>query len=483
MKKRLRIILSIGSAILLLLLIVGIAAIAKTGSDRAKGIYPAISNASELYKTAVDTVNGMNDLAVTISHSKETSIGGESFHETSTQTIRYSGLTTENASCIMEETLLIGDQSTTITEQYWNGIGYFTVDGIPFSGTITQAQYLDRYIPSAPLGTVLYDSITGVDTGDIIVITFSQPTAPEIWISEPNAVLLSAEGTAEINKEGQLCRSTYNVSYSLNGAYIKHDITVALSYDTVTEVTPPAKPEAYTRISYLDGPRMLEAACGYLLSSENITSNLTSKLSCEAFGDVREESITVNTAGGESWAARLDTDVTLTNSSRAGDISRLTKTELFTKGKYTVSTDGSEPTEDPQIDAQTVQTWCNDILVGTVMLPQYLSEAVVFETDSTLRITYSANQEFVQLISANTCQTLYQEPELLEELAQAHTTDDLEAYLELDKYTGLPVAAGINYNGTYTISGIPYALTSRSHQTYQVLSRTAYDAIYEKTGA
>ena len=422
------------------------------------------------------------DLVIKIKHEKETSVNGEGFLETATQTLRYKDRGSASFVGIMQEQRTIGDYSISIEEAYANGTGYFTVQGSKFSGVLSAEDYLNRYVPAVLIDPSLYENITANKDGALTTITFSDAKAPESWMKEHNSGFLRAEGSVQLTPNDLLHESNYVVSYSTNGTYIRHSITVTIDLEDSLGMYPPFDEDSYTSITYLDGPRMLEIACGYILSSSNITSTFNSHISCDAFGDTREEQIFLNMTEGTAWSARLDTDVTLTNTGREGDVSQLSKTELFTNGNYTVFTNGIEDSDITPVDQETFQTWCNDILVGTIMLPQYLSDVALLETAEVLHISYTANEDFVQHIGQNACQTLYREPELLTQLAQAHTTDHLEAYMDFDLSTGLPISAGIRYKGTYIINDVPYLLVFEADQSYNVLSRTAYNAIYEKAG-
>ena len=476
MKKK-RLLIYICIAVLLL-------AVASIGINRIIHANPVISveDALARYQNAISAITAQTDIAINITQSKETTINGEGFSETATQTLQYKGLGKATFTGVMTEERTIGSHTVTIEEAYRDNTGYFTVQGSKFSGALTAEEYLDRYVPAILISPDLYETVSASMSDAVTTIMFSSAKAPETWMQENSASFLNAEGSVRLSEDDRILQNTYSITYSSDETAIHYSVTVV--FDSPNTVNTPSSIQAsdYTPIEYLDGPRLLETACGYILSAGNITSTYTSQIFCEAFGDMREEQTLLNMSDSDNWAARLDTDITVTNAGREGDITQLAKTELFNNGTYTATTNGVS-SDVGAVNMETMKSWCSDILVGTIMLPQYLSGASSVTSDKILHITYTANEDFVELIGENTCQILYQTPELLSQLTEAHTTDNLEAYLELDMQTGLPISAGIHYRGTYTINGLPYLLTAEFDQVYDVLSQTAYDTIHEKSGA
>ena len=240
----------------------------------------------------------------------------------------------------------------------------------------------------------------------------------------------------------------------------------------------PEDPSGYTQIQYLDGPRMLEMACGYLLAADFVTAKYTSDISYQAYGDSLSEEVVINTHSGNTWGARIDTKIALNNTSIGQVVSEATQTERFVDGNYSISINGASA-EETLTEAQ-MREICRNQLVGTIMLPEYIQTAKVKETKNSIRITFTAGEDFAKLIRSDICQRLYQEPDLPEQLSQKYKTAQLECYLVLDKESGLPTSAGITYEGIYSKDEIHYKMTSQTHQTYDLVSETAYTAIHKK---
>lgn len=467
MKRRL-LVVAIALAAVVLLLLVGFSIL--SGDEIDDRELPKIENADVIYDNAQAAVSAAQDAVLSISKTLETALADDYYLETTQQTLAYTGKGTNSMRASIAETLDFNGHKVSICEFFANEIGYVTVEDSHFFSQISAQEYCKRFPPAVLLDAQLYENIAGFDTGDGYLVRFQRPTAAESWALDEYSEFIEAMGTAYISYDGMLTRSVYSILYTSGNAVCLLTVTADAEL-TTPSIAFPADTSVYTPIAYLDGPRMLERASGYLLQADNIRSIYNDSIYFQAFGDERTEAKTLHTLHDGSWSAKVDSDVTLANDSRVGQAAVFTQSELFTQGIYFVSADGTEPTPDPEITESAMRTYCQDLLLGTIMLPRYINGAELSETESTLRVTFTANDAFVQQIASTACQTLYQEPEMLNELAQKSTTDALQCYLELDKNTGLPVASGISYNGTYTIEGLPYQLLFQADQTYTILKQ------------
>lgn len=437
----------------------------------------SVKKAFSLYDQATEKLQSQKNISMTVKQTKNTAIAGDVFSEESKQEIVYTDLGTEEMCGSVVQRLTIGSHAVSIQEVYAKNTGYFTVQGASFRGSITQEAYLARYLPSTPITATLYDTVSAVKTGDTTVITFTDAKAPESWLTEEYDAFHTADGTAYIDDEGHLIRSDYNVSYSVNGVQIHIHSIIEINNNTNTRIKIPKNTKSYTKIQYLDAPRALEVACGYLMGADTVTANYKSEIGYQAYGDNRTEKITLNIHNGDTWAARMDTDIVLTNTSLGEPVSKISQTETFVDGKYSVSLNNT-PGE-TELDEATMKTLCRDQLVGTILLPEYIKSAQIAETEDGYRIQFAATEVFAELIRSDICLRLYQQAD---QISQKYKTKDLSCYLDLDKNTNLPIGAGISYSGTYKKDGISYSMTSKTHQTYDLTSATAHSAIYKTEG-
>lgn len=442
-----------------------------------------IDNAAELYNNAVKPIYTANNLAFSVSKIRKTTVGKNVFNEQVQQTVNCFGLSSTAPEVSTKETSSIGTHSVSISEHYKDGIAYVQVDKGLFSCAISFEDYFARLSPAVLLDTDLYGCITGIDDGRSYTIAFRQPTAPELWMAKAESGFLDAWGTAHIDHDGQLTQSTYSITYTQKNATI--ELTVIIEpISSAPETNLPEDISLYKPITYLDGPRTLERATGYLLQAENVTANYNDSIYFQAFGEERTQQITLhssNTAG--SYAALMTTETSLSNEAHLDQSFTNTKSELFMNDQYRISENGDDFIAKSEIETDDMRTYCQNLLIATVMLPQHIADADIQEADSTLRITFSATEDFAQIISSNACQTMYQNPELLTELSHSVSTLVLDCYLEIDRHTAFPVASGITYTGRYTMEELSYELSFLAEQSYDILSQIADIEIQKAAGA
>ena len=431
-------------------------------------------NAVSHYENAVKTLNAQSKLSMTVMQTKNTTIAGDTFSEDSVQELQYTGLGTEDMCGSAEQKINIGSHTISSVELYAKNTGYFTVQGASFQGSITADAYLDRYVPGALITPSLYKTVSARKSDSIIVISFSDATAPERWLVTDAQQFHCASGIAHLDEKGSLIYSEYDVSYSKNGMLMHLHITVKINSSSRIKISIPEEADQYTKIQYLDAPLDLEVACGYLMIADTISANYTNTITHQAYGDSRKEKIALNIHTGDNWSARLDTNIVLTNTSLGDQKSNISQSEVFADNKYIVTLDGE--TQELPLDEATMKTLCRNQLVGTILLPQYIQNAKVVEKENTLRIEITPTDTFIKEIRADIHEKLYQKAD---EISEKYKTNSVSCYLDLDLKTRMPVATGISYAGTYKKDGITYTMSSDTVQTYNLASATAYDAIHK----
>lgn len=481
MKKRFFIVGIAAAASILLALIGALILGSNSNNERPSALSP-VSNAAEIYANAISAVSSAEDTALAVTKVRQTVLGNDIFTENARQTVSYRGYGSETLRAAIDETLTIGGHTVKSSEIFADGTAYVTVNSSNFSGQLSAAEYQSRLVPAALLDAALYENVRGFDNGQTYLILFDNPTAGENWAAEAGSEFLGARGAALVSHDGQLVQSVYAITFTRGGATVHLTVTAQAASSKIS-LDVPAEISQYAPITYLDGPRMLERASGYLMEANNLSASYSERIYCQAFGDERNRSLSLYTALLDNeWSARVDTETVLTNTGRTGDVVTHIHNELFINGGYTIRVDNGEATSKPEVDIETMHDYCKDQLVSTIMLPQDITDATYTETEDSLLISFSASESFAGLVSSNACQTLYQNPELLNELAEANTTDVLRGYLELDKNTGLPLGSGVDYSGIYTVEGLPYQLQFKADQTYDIPSATAEEKINEAAG-
>ena len=465
MKRKSKLYIAIGCSIALVALIVAVLGIVRN-TDTTDPTYPPLLDAADIYDQAVAEVNAQKSICATVSYIKETTIGAEVFRENSQQQLLYENTGAEEFRSYVTESLTAGTHTVEITELYDDGQCYFTVEGIPFRCQLTPEDYLARYTPITPINPEIYGSIDGIERNGEKVISFRHAAAPEDWAIPESCTLQYAEGTAYLSKEGQLKKSVYIISYTTGNAFVKYSVSVELQLDSTQTIPAPSDIQTYTPVEYIDGPRTLEIASGHLMDCGNIDAAYLEKIHCQLFGDLRTTEISMQTNHTNGWFAQVDTTVTVENTGKTGSISTKHQTEQFQNNTYSVHVDDVDSTENQEVSKNDMRSYCQDILVSTVVLPEYISNVSVTQTQTTLQLQFHTNDDFAQLLKSEALTYLYQNPAILQD-KEYHAQTAL-CYLHIDKSTLLPVASGFQLTGNYTVDDLDYPLTYSADQNYQL---------------
>ena len=432
--------------------------------------YRPIDNVQELYAGAVASINNTQNLCLKVSREITTTQDDATFTQNTTQTIYFENIGTDKVRVSVEEALHSGTYEINITETYTDGVGYIRVNEGTFTSLLSQEEYLARLTPAVLLEPTLYGSITGTSMGGNTLVVFADAKQLEGWLSATDAVPSICMGTAYLDKDGLLVKNTYEANYTIGEVAVRQCITVEIDYAGHPSINPPKDISGYIPITHPDAPRVLEIACGQLMEAQAVNTTYTDQIICQAFGDQRKQTIAIRAADKESWQSQVDTTVALSNSGKIGSESVRTKSESFTDGTYTIAVDGGESTFNKEIDSTTMENFCRDILVGTLVLPQHIADVAVEETEDAYKFTFNGTEALAQQMSSDACATLYQDTEILTKQAQAYTTEAMRCYLTIRKSDGLPIDSGFHYTGVYTIDALPYTLEYSANQQYHSLT-------------
>ncbi len=427
------------------------------------GTLSVIPDALQVFESAVSSLD-TTQYSLTASRTKQTVTQQNIYTEKSQICTSISGWGTDALRAVQEETIDYGIQTTRYCEYFTDGAAYVGVDGCLFRCEMNADAFSMRLIPQLIIDAALYESVTGFDSGEEKRIIFEHPTAPENWALPVDAEFLGGKAVARISTEGVLLQCLYIATYKIS------DTTIHITLNTQSApLAEPVIPEDISKAANTDHPdilRLLEQSSGYLQQTSNISSIYRESIYCQAFGDQRTKESKISLSPSPDWSATVDTEVVSTNTSRIGEIARHTHNERFSDGQYSLSIDGGEPKPDSSIDRTAMNEYCQNLLLGSIILPKYIASTEYSEQDQLIKIRFSAREEFARAIAASCCQTLYEKPELLDQLTQSYQTNIMECYLDVDIPTGLPTGAGILYAGTYTMDGIPYQLQFQADQTY-----------------
>lgn len=467
MRKRIQVVITAICAVIMLSLIAYLILHLVHG---ASGNYPEaiyIENASKIYDTAVINTKEYSDLDLQIKDIHHITANGHVYSKEIEQFITYKDMHSQQMTAAVEEIQTIGNHSVNVFEVYSNNTIYLDIESSCFRTPSDADTFRNRYAPAIPLHAELYGEITGLDTGSSYIIVFKSPFKAESWIAKDTVNLSETWAVAYVSRSGELEKSVYYVSYNEDGVTIRRAITVALDY-SASNIDIPEDTLEYTPISYIDGPKELEISCGYLLSAKNISAQTNDTIFFEAYGDKRLQQINIQANFDNSLTARVDTNRTLENTSHTGEISTHKQTQIFENNTYSISENGGDFKEDDTVTSDHMRSYYQNLLVSTIMLPQYISDANESINSGIKTITFSIDSVFADQMISNACQTLYQKPDLMDTLESSHKLTKLTAYIKLNAVTGIPLSSGIMYSGTHNINNFDYLLAYTIDQTYKI---------------
>lgn len=455
MKSKRRLIFIAGSVLVLLSVVLVLTGIVSR---------PDADKVTELYISAAKALTGKNAQYETVI-TKTIHTGGNAITTTSTQSVILQETESEGFRGIVTESMEIGDYTIASIEQYENNTGYYTLTGTSFSGAITKEAYLARYAPVNLLDPNLYAEVNCRRSKGNYILTFSDASCCEGWLSDVPDGILSAGGTVKLSSKGRLVACSYTCDYLIG------DCEITLHVNTepvVSEKQPYILPIPENAVLLPDPflPKQLEIVCGYLQATDSFRTEYTDVITCEAFGDTREQKITMSVSHDPDFSARVDSHIRLSNTGKLGADTVIDKQEQFHSGRYSISVNGASAAEDNNVDSSTMLTYCREIATGTILLPEYIQSATIDVRDEIIRIEFIGNQQFVSQLYGDACNALYQNPDIFKEQSYDERILHASFYIETDQQTGLPVSSGFSYEDEFKADGLPYILSYHATQQY-----------------
>lgn len=435
-----------------------------------------LENPVDFYNKSCSKIRTAEQLELSALILTKSNVNGCEFTESNEQTFRASSLDSEKMKAQRTQTIVSGNHKTELTETYLGGNAYIMLSGCLFSGPCEAQDFLQQTPPPVLLDSANYSHIQGTIQGNHAVISFSGAKQIESWLPIENAKLVDAQGTASI-VDSKLIKCDYSITYRVADALVTKQYTVHIADTVAHAIATNVDIDNYTKISSPYAPLALEIAAGYLSQAPAVSAKYEEFILCEAFGDTREKNVNIYLSQQDAWCAKLITSVCLSNTSQTDKAVEMRQTETYINGKHLVSQNGSDPKEDATTTEAALRTYCNELLLGTIILPQHITCVEITQTPSAYRIVYNVNDEFVRNVSHYACNTLYNDASILERIANDEEGAIANCYLEVSKDTLLPLASGVQYTNSYTINGLRYPLIYEARHQYTLPDLNAREQI------
>lgn len=419
-----------------------------------------------LYSAACEQLYAQRSQTLAVSISRQLLLGEETVTEEIRQTLTYWDYGTGQMCAYAEQELQLGDYSVSATAYYADGCGYYTVENGAFSGAMQPDAFLADYVPPILLDPMLYGDVSVVLENNTAAVSFGTPTSAENWLGIAASDFVDASGTVLLDAEGRLRESSYTVSYIYCGYPVHQTVTATVLPDTLA--AEPVITDKYIAISDPRIPLMLERACGYLTQIKSISATMEETVACDAYGEERHQSTTLQMAGdSKAFTAEIAVEVSMVNHNRAGQQTDSSYLMQYRDGKYSTYLDGVWVQEQiaPVSEAR---AFCTEQLLATVILPEYIASAEIIDRGSDYMLSFTACDVFAKQLWLRNLQFLYSDQELLKNYASFAPLNTANAYLVIDKLTGLPTASGIFGESVFEVQGFEYRLNSRAEQEYRI---------------
>ena len=433
---------------------------------------------AELYAGAVETLNSQTDFTLDIRMEHTVTVNGAVYEEASTQTVTYTGYGTDAFSGAAYDEVDLDDYVTTYDEVFQDGMLYTIMDETYcFKGVMTAEEYISRFAPVVMLDAALYGDIVSNEDGD--VLTFSNPTAGESWIVPEYGELVTANGTMTLNLDGGVSGYTYDVTYTIGGAEISYHIEMDIA-DTAGTIVPVDDSIEYIELEFVDAPRYMEQAAGYLWQPSGVHSlsaSMTESVITYAAGAIRNQSTVINSWGdGKDYMGSVDMSVYLMHS---GGSDSYEQEERYIDNAYTIAVDGEDPQKQAGVTASRFQDYCVQTMCSAIPSAAYLTGCTATDLGSIYLLELTFSEDLALSLKGSAVYSFWGDENFLDDMAEGYRTETMTGYLSIDKNTGLPLAAGYYFEGYHTLEGNEYMLSLQQDQSFDLVSMSAYETIKE----
>ena len=451
-------------------------------TDESTESTPAETEPDELdsLREAIAAVQEASNLTLNITTAKTVTVGGETFTEQSSQTLICAGLGTEDPRYSSTEKVDFGSgYYNEYTEIYVGGTLYLTVDNdYSFQGQLTAEEAAARYLPAVLVDPALYGSyaISGND------LTFTEPTAGEIWAIPEGAELTEATATAQLTSSGTLRKTGYTVTYTYGNAEItlEAEVKVAIEDAANISVEAPEDPDSYLLLTDIDAPRMMENAVGHLYGAKTFSSLSMQSIVSHAAGIVQNQSTQMyiyDVDGQYNYKREIGVYV---YEGYYGSDYEYDYEETFVDGVLSYSEDGGDPEESTGVSASYVRSYYDNLRAYEILTLDNWQDAVITDLGTLYLIELDLTEEWSQGMQSLICENWWGDGNFLMDLADSYADVERTSYVGIDKYTGLPTSTGYYYEGCHTLEGEEYTLSYQLDQSFEAPCLGAYKEINDE---
>lgn len=484
--------------LLALCMVIGMAGCGKDTASPAKSTPPPPTTepppppAADVYSQARRAIDSAENITLDVTVTQYTTVNADEFSEQSVQVLTYQGLGTDKVAADMDAKLYYNIHSEDVSEEereesaipyreiFHDGTLYARMDETYSYRASSDAEAaLARYTPAVLLDAALYGNISYGEAEQGTKILFSQPTAAESWAIPEEAVMTDATGSVLISEDGAITQMDYTLTYTYGPAEIRMEVC-SVPRAEAAQVAAPEKADRYAAIADVDALYLTVRSQAMLFQADTISAQSIESVFSEAAAFMRNQSSEVAMHGRkDETQAKISRSVFAMQYSN-NQSQNYEQEQTYIDGRYSVTVNGGLPTTQAGVKWEDVREDAASILLLHTILPEFWQDVTITDMGSVYLLEYTLNENFGNSMQNSICQMLWDDPSFLYNLASKYEAGELNGYLSIDKYIGVPVAGGYSYEGTHTIENKDYKLTMQFDQSLEAPCLGAYKEITDK---
>lgn len=432
-------------------------------------------DAAELYRQAARAVEAASSLLVTYTIEKEMTLGADTYLETEEVTVSLLNPGSEEFLAQATRDFAWDDLYYADVTEFWGeGSFYSSVASSNRTAEMTQEAFVQRYLPAVLLDPGLY---TSVEFTDADTVSFTGATGLEAWLADDRLTLVEASGTADLTSEGVLGECTYQVVYTQSG--VEHRMEVSL-HPQISAVSPalPDHPDQFASVESPDAIIAYERLLGLLLQTTDYSTAINNTTVVSAGGVALSEVISIDLYGtGKDLAAEYEYASTVMDLYDSSELDSYNVVETFKNSTYTYSENGGTEIPDRTVNASLVESWLLNDLSSNILLNSAVDTMKFTDLGAVSLLEFTLTEEICESYTTDLVGVLFENANILNELASGYRTELCDYYIGIDNATGLPTLLGIEYLGWHTIDGEEYGLALEQNQTFSFGTGAGYEVV------
>lgn len=436
-------------------------------------------DAAELFNEAAKAYETAESMLVSYTVNKAMTVGADTYDETEKVSLALVNFGTEEFLAQAERNFTWSDAYYSDVREIWgDGSFYSRLDGDNRTTAMTEEEFLSRYLPAVLLTPELY---TTVDFVDEDTISFSGATGFEPWLENENFQLVEASGTADLTANGQIGDCTYNVIYTQGGVENELEITFRTRIGPV-DAELPVDTDKFLPVDNADAIIAYERALGLTLQATDLTTNVSNTIVVAAGGALQTEQSEIYRYGkGKDLLVHYDYNYLLTDLSTQQAVDAYTAQEIFKNGTYTIAANGGAAQADRSVTATMMENYLVNLSSENFLMNDGFETITMTDLGAVSLIEFKFSDEGGKTFGTAITALVYEDPNLLNNLASAYRTETGDAFIGIDNATGLPTMIGVEYMGVHTIEGTDYNLACELSQMYTFGTGEGYEKVMGET--